>query len=523
MESRRSLLPLALVLVASSDAAKILTVVLVGGSHYLLLDEISHVLHQSGHDVHMLVQLGNPRIKGLNYAGRNNSYRITAWSASEEYLSSYNQWFMEQQREFFLDRETLDMFLDLMGHFALQCEWIMDDISLMNSLRGERFDVAVIDAFNPCSFLVAEKLGLQFVTVHGGNFWNVHQWGMPIPLSFVPVHRSLLTDRMDFWERLKNYLMFLGSFVVEWRIQARFEKAIRVHFPGSNVSLSDLYLKTRLAIYNTDFTLEFSRPLPPSVVCVGGLLAKPTKPVPQELEDLLQAAGENGFVVVTFGSMLSSVNLPKLLKEMNAAFAQLPQLIIWRHLHSHWPSDVQPAPNVKLVDWLPQNDLLGHPKARLLVTHGGLNSLMEAVYHGVPVIGIPLFGDQFDNMVRVEAKGLGLCVHVAQLQAQRLSHTMATVIRDKRYKASALALSRMHRSYPFPPRQRLVRWVEHVVLFGGGDHLRPYGLQLPWYQYHLLDIILFLLGIAFTLMYIVIKVLWRVLGCLGRAGKVKAD
>ncbi|XP_062905720.1 UDP-glucuronosyltransferase 3A1-like [Mobula hypostoma] len=521
MQKHRLLLPVActFALLASSQSAKILIIALVGGSHYLLFDEISHTLHQSGHDVNMLLQLGVPRIKGLNYTARNNSYRVTAWSASEEYLSRHEQWFMEKQREFFLGRDTPDMFLDLMDHFALQCEWIMGDVNIMNSLRGERFDIAVIDAFTPCSFLVAEKLGLQFVTMHGGNFWNVHQWGMAIPLSFVPIHRSLLTDRMDFWQRLKNSLMFLGALGFEMRIQARFEKVIREHFPGTDISLSKLYTKAQLAIYNTDFTLEFSLPLPPNVICVGGLLAKPSKPVPQELEYLLQSAGENGFVVVAFGSMLMSVSLPELLKEMNAAFAQLPQLIIWRQLHSHWPSDLQPAPNVKLLDWLPQNDLLGHPKVRLLVTHGGINSLQQAVYHGVPVIGIPLFGDQFDNMVRVEAKGLGLTVHVTQVQADHLSHTMATVIKDKRYKASAETLSRIHRSYPFPPRQRLVWWLEHVLEFKGGDHLRPYGLQLPWYQYHLLDVILFLLGSASVLVYAMLKVV----RCLKRVGKVKKD
>ncbi|XP_067838459.1 UDP-glucuronosyltransferase 3A1-like isoform X2 [Heptranchias perlo] len=471
----------------------------------------------------MLLQIGNPRIKGLNYTARNNSYRMTSWSASEEYLSSYNEWFLEMQKLFLQGRDDLNIFLDFMGHLALQCEWIMGDTDLMNSLKSEEFDIAVIDAFNPCSFLVAEKLSLRFVAVHVGNFWNGHQFGLPTPLSYVPMHRSLLTDRMEFWGRLKNSMMFLSSFVVERMIQARFEKAIKTCFPaGSEPNLSELYLKAELSIYNSDFTLEFPRPLLPNVVCVGGLLSKPARPVSQELEDFILTAGENGFVVVTLGSMLCSVNLPTVLKEMNTAFSQLPQVVIWRHVRGHWPSDVHLAPNIKLVDWLPQNDLLGHPKARLLVTHGGFNSLMEAVYHRVPVIGIPLFGDQFDNMVRAEAKGLGLTIQVNQLQARDLSAAMAKVIGDKRYKASALALSRIHRSHPFPPQQYLVRWVEHILHLGGGDHLRPYGLQLPWYQQYLIDVILFLLAVLSMVMYIIIKILRSAMGCLRRAGKVKA-
>lgn len=39
----------------------------------------------------------------------------------------------------------------------------------------------------------------------------------------------------------------------------------------------------------------------------------------------------------------------------------------------------------------------GHPRTQAFVTHGGANGLYEAVYHGVPLFGIPLFSDQPDN------------------------------------------------------------------------------------------------------------------------------
>ncbi|XP_020379865.2 UDP-glucuronosyltransferase 3A2-like [Rhincodon typus] len=412
------------------------------------------------------------------------------------------------------------MFLNFMGHLALQCELILGNTSLMDSLKAEQFDVVLIDAFNPCSFLVAEKLQARFLAVHSANFWSWYLAGLPSPMSYVPATRSLLSDQMGFWERLKNSAMFLGSWLTERMVYAQFDQTIRKCFPpGSQPTLSELYLKAELSIYNTDFTLDFARPLLPNVVYVGGLLSKPAKPLPQDLEDIILKAGDEGFIVVSFGSMLASVNLPVVLEEINAAFSRLPQLVIWRHLYTHWPSEVLPAPNIKLVDWLPQNDLLGHPKARLLVTHGGLNSLLEAVYHGVPVIGIPLFGDQFDNMVRVEAKGLGLTIQVNQLQA--LGNAMATVIEDKRYKASALTLSHIHRSHPFPPHQRLVRWVDHIVQHGG-SHLRPFGLDQPWYQQYLLDVILFSLAVVSMTVYIVTKLLKFAVGCLCSGGKLKA-
>lgn len=70
---------------------------------------------------------------------------------------------------------------------------------------------------------------------------------------------------------------------------------------------------------------------------------------------------------------------------------------------------------------------------RLFITHGGQNSLMQAVYHAVPVLAIPLFGDQFDNVVRAEAKGLGVVVRITHITREVISSTIQTIIRDIRY------------------------------------------------------------------------------------------
>ena len=42
----------------------------------------------------------------------------------------------------------------------------------------------------------------------------------------------------------------------------------------------------------------------------------------------------------------------------------------------------------------------------MFVYHGGANGAYEAIYHGVPVVGIPLFADQLDNMLRLRSRGM---------------------------------------------------------------------------------------------------------------------
>lgn len=88
----------------------------------------------------------------------------------------------------------------------------------------------------------------------------------------------------------------------------------------------------------------------------------------QEFETFIAKFGESGFVLVALGSMLNIAQFQKILKEMNSAFAHLPQGVIWKCNPSHWPKDVKLAANVKIVDWLPQNDLLGKDYPSVLLS-----------------------------------------------------------------------------------------------------------------------------------------------------------
>ena len=58
-----------------------------------------------------------------------------------------------------------------------------------------------------------------------------------------------------------------------------------------------------------------------------------------------------------------------------------------------------------------QNDLLAQrPVVRAFLTHGGLSSLFEAAYHGVPTVTLPIVADQLDNAVRSEELGIGVTI-----------------------------------------------------------------------------------------------------------------
>nr|XP_034379497.1 UDP-glucuronosyltransferase 3A2-like isoform X2 [Arvicanthis niloticus] len=460
-------------------------------------------------------------ISTLNFRKEKPSYQVINWHLPEDQQKKFDNRQRLLREEIMYGRFGHQTIVKVYRNFGNLCSHLLSRKDIMEFLQNENFDLVLLNSLDFCSLLVAEKLGKRFVSFYPGQF-SFMDVGLPSPLSYVPVYGSGLTDQMDFWGRVKNFLMFFDFSMKQREILSQYDSTIQEHFAeGSQPVLSDLLLKAELLFVNSDFALDFARPLFPNTVYVGGLLDKPVQPIPQDLENFITQFGDSGFVLVALGSIVSKYLTKEVIKEMNSAFAHLPQGVLWTCKSSLWPKDVRLAPNVKIMDWLPQTDLLAHPSIRLFVTHGGMNSVNEAIQHGVPMVGIPFFADQPENMVRVEAKKIGVSVQIQTLKAETFALTMKEVIEDKRYKSAAMASKIIRQSQPLTPAQRLVGWIDHILLTGGAAHLKPHVFQQPWHEQYLLDVFLFLLGIILGTLWLCLKVLGAVARYLSGSRKVK--
>ncbi len=81
------------------------------------------------------------------------------------------------------------------------------------------------------------------------------------------------------------------------------------------------------------------------------------------------------------------------------------------------------------------------PRARLVVTHGGLGTIMSSLAHGVPLICIPLKNDQFENAARVVAAGAGLQVGRWALR-RSLRRAVSELLSEPRFAESARRVAR---------------------------------------------------------------------------------
>ncbi len=103
------------------------------------------------------------------------------------------------------------------------------------------------------------------------------------------------------------------------------------------------------------------------------------------------------------------------------------------------PADLGPQPpHVHVERYLPQSLLLPH--CDLVVTHGGHNTVLAALAHGLPLVVIPIAADQPENARRCAALGLGRVVGPEERIPDAIRTAVREVLGEPRYRQNAVAL-----------------------------------------------------------------------------------
>ncbi|KAL2775328.1 UDP-glucuronosyltransferase 1A1 precursor [Daubentonia madagascariensis] len=503
---------------AVSGAGKVLLVP-VDGSHWLSMLGVIQQLQQKGHEIVVLAPEASVQIKeGAFYTLKRYAVPFQREDLDASFVDLGHTVFENNP---FLQR-MVKTYKKIKKNSALLlsgCSHLLHNKELMVSLAESSFDIMLTDPFLPCGPIVAQYLALPTVF-----FFNTLPCSLdfeaaqcPNPLSYVPRALSFNSDRMTFLQRVKNMLIALTENFLCSVVYSPYA-LLASEFLQRDVTVQDLLSSASVWLLRNDFVNDYPRPIMPNMVFVGGINCLHKHPLSQEFEAYINASGEHGIVVFSLGSMVSEIPEKKAM-EIADALGKIPQTVLWRYTGTR-PSNL--ANNTILVKWLPQNDLLGHPKTRAFITHSGSHGIYEGICNGVPMVMMPLFGDQMDNAKRMETKGAGVTLNVLEMTSADLENALKTVINDKSYKENIMHLSSLHKDRPIEPLDLAVFWVEFVMRHKGAPHLRPAAHDLTWYQYHSLDVLGFLLAVALAAAFVAFKCCaYGCRKCCGQRGRVR--
>ena len=372
----------------------------------------------------------------------------------------------------------------------------------------EQEKVDVVVSMNTCSHFLAHLLDAKIVNISPAGPYNVHQ--IPVGNALNPFVRpyilSPFIEPMSFVQRLANTIGALFFKFVYFWVASRYEVwQVRERFPNRLPDPYDIYDmdRTVLSLVNSNPATHSPCPIYRSTIEIGGIHCRPGKDLPPDLKTFMDSHPE-GVILVSFGSTLSASQMSKEQQMIfQESFRALEMPIIWK-----WDSeDLEGVPkNVLIKKWLPQNDILAHPNLKVFVTHGGLLSTQEALYHGVPLVGIPLGNDQQAVMMRAEKKGFAIRLDLHTISKEKLVSAIQLALTDDKMKQSALKTHKIfvdNRLSGMAPMERGVSAINYVIENPeAAEYMKPHKdvLTMPFYQEHGYDIVLFLIIVSFLIL-----------------------
>jgi MGT family glycosyltransferase len=194
-----------------------------------------------------------------------------------------------------------------------------------------------------------------------------------------------------------------------------------------------------LYLYPDEVDYQRGRPLGPNWHNLQASVRStdPDWELPAELAD-----GERPLLYLSMGS-LGSADV-ELMRKLIAELADAPYRVIVSKGPQH--DQFELAPNMAGAEFLPQTSIL--PQVDLVITHGGNNTVTEALYFGKPMVLLPIFWDQHDNGARIDETGYGIRLDTYAHEPQELRSAIDRLLADEELGARLASASQRLQSAP---------------------------------------------------------------------------
>ncbi|XP_053612236.1 UDP-glycosyltransferase UGT5-like isoform X2 [Plodia interpunctella] len=489
-------------LAAISDAANVLYVIPFSAmSHYINLRPI-----------------------GLELARRGHNVTVVTTHKEVDHPPSYHEVIVDNKSFWDLlgdERPNVFTMVDLSTEEYYNVIWkgglaytelTLNSSNVQKFLREDhKFDLVISEQFfHEATYVLAHKYNapLALVTTFGNCMRHNIVTRNPVQLSNILLEMLMVRQPATFWGRFKNLYYSLYEYVwwKYWYLGEQ-EKLVKKYIPDLKEpvpSLFELQRDTALMLYNSHFSFDDAVAYAPNIIEIGGVhLSKSDGKLPNDLKEILDGA-KHGVVYVNFGSNVKSSELP--LDKKNAfikVFRELKQTVIWK-----WEDEkLENMPkNLIIRKWLPQKEILSHPNIKVFISHGGLLGTQEAIFHGIPIIGVPVYGDQYNNLLQTEEMGFGQILEFKDINEDNLRKKLNNILNDDNYGAKAREVSARFRDRPMSALDTAVFWIEYVIRNKGAPYMKNSALKLDWVASNMIDVYAFIVIVILAIIFAFIKI-----------------
>ncbi|CDW54097.1 UDPGT domain containing protein [Trichuris trichiura] len=209
-------------------------------------------------------------------------------------------------------------------------------------------------------------------------------------------------------------------------------------------------------------SLNFAQPTSNEVIVVDHPCQKKNSTLPENYRRFIEQRNSKGTILVAFGHAFKANSIPEQVRQaMLGAFLRLTDYrIIWQPAEqtedlnaSHiWPSK-----------WVPQSDILAHPKTVAFVTHMGYKSFREGLCAQVPLVAMPIFAEQYFNTAVALQKGIGVFVNKMNISSEAMYYALRRVLNDRTIKQRMTRFSSQVNDQFIDPVDLATFWINFLL------------------------------------------------------------
>ncbi|KAL6435761.1 hypothetical protein ACFW04_005568 [Cataglyphis niger] len=487
------------------EAARILAIIPIPSySHQIAYRSLWTALSQRGHELVVLTTdpVNDPAITNLTEIDFHYNYNVQKMN------------FVKLMEQFTWINFEFNYFFN-MCHICTENIYKHSEVRKMYAADSDqKFDVVLVESVKtPGLYPLAHRFNAPLIGISSLKLYNYDYYLLGAPV--LPSHPSnwemekATGFNLSLWQRLNNFIQYW--YYVYYVLNYFFpeQQAIAEKYLGKNIpDIRDMERNISFMLHFQQEAMSFIRPTTPNVIVIGNLhILKEPPALPKDLDEFLTDA-PNGFIYMSLGSNVFMSHFSQhVLDIFHNVFASLSCKIVWK-------SDKElrnKSDNIYTAKWLSQQSLLAHPKIRLFIYQGGLQSTEEAVYNAVPLIGIPILADQFTNINKLVSLGVAKYLAYQNISKEIVNSSITDILNDKRYKENMLKLKALNEDKPYNLLENAIWWIEFVIRHKGAPHFRCSIAYDPWYQRYDMDIIAILSIAIFVILFFILVIIYKLL------------